>query len=168
MLTQGLDPGRALQPARHLSHQLQAGSHTQDDTDPLPIHGIELALGGVLEHPLGHDEGQQLGRIRGGNICRRDAELHGVKVYLGQEGPAPGIGLVLPPWIRIVEVLNQPVVGRDLLQEVGPGHDIAPEPGHLGGSRKEGADTNQGQGRSGVTIQGNFARVGHETITFDL
>ncbi len=144
-VAQRLLPDRLLQAADHAPEQLLRRSDAQDDTDSLAVHVLELAVSGVLKHPLGDHEGQKLVGVGGRNDVRGNTPSHRVEVDVWNEGTAVGVGLVPRLGVFVVVVLGQPVRLGHVGDEVFAVKDVAPESGLVERTGKQGADTNNGE-----------------------
>lgn len=147
-LAQRLGPHRALQPAHHAAVQLLGRGHAQDDGDAGAVQGRKLLARGVLQHALGHDERQELGGVGGGQDAGRHAETQDIEVDRRQEAAPAAVGLVGRGRIRVVVVLDQPVSGGHVADQIRAGQDVAPEPGSVQRAREEGAHADDGDGRA--------------------
>ncbi len=141
-----LCPHGALQAADHRAEQLLRARDAEDHAHPLTIGIIELSPGGVFKHALRDDECEQLTGVRGGNRRRGNAPRHGIEIDVADKRATLCVGLVRRLWVRIVVILDQPVRGGHVRDEVLLGEDIAPEPGGFHGAGKESAEANDGDG----------------------
>ena len=144
MLSQGMRPYGSLHPGTELSHQLGRRGHTQDHAHAAAVHGLELSPGRVIEHLLGNQQCQQLGGVDGREVRRRDGEFERVEVHRLKKRAALGVDLVDGRRIWIEVVVNQPVGGRHLSDQVPSRQDVPPEPRRVARSGVQGTDTDDG------------------------
>ena len=155
-----LDPDRPLQTRDHRSQQLLRRGDAEDDAHPLLVHRRELALARFIEHPLRNDEREQLRGVGGRDDAWRHAPAERIEVHRRQEAAALGVGLIGRLRVGIVEVVDQPVLRRDVGDEVTTGQDVVPEPAFVGRSREQATEANNGDRRLACGGHGDGPRCG--------
>ena len=133
-----------LEPVDHGAEQLLGARDPKDAADAVARQVGQLALGGVLKDLLGHDEGEQLGGVGRGHDRGRNAPLERVEVDIREERAPVRVGLVGRVGIRVVIVVDQPVSGWHIGDEITRLNDVAPEAGGIYATGEDGADTNDG------------------------
>ena len=157
-VAQRLGPHRPLQATHHGAEQLLGRGHTQDHADALPVQLLELTGRCVFEHAPRHDQGQQLGGVGGGHDGRWHTPGYRVEIDCRNESATLGVGLVRRARVGVVIVLDQPMVGRNVGDQVGARENVPPEAGLVDRARKQGANTNDSNGLGGIVSHGCLTR----------
>ncbi len=145
------DEARELEAPRHMTHELGRRGDPQDHADALARGAVEALAQGVLEHPLGDDQRQQLGRVGRRQGVRRHAEVHGRERNLPEVAAAGRVDLVLGPGLGVVEILGQPVGRGDIRDQVSARDDVVPKVLGRGRGGEQGSQANHGhRGHAGL------------------
>ena len=142
-------PHGALEPAHERAQQLLGAGDAEDDGDAARVEGLGLEAGHVVQHGARDDEREELGGVGRREDGGRDAKTHRVERDVVQEGAALGVGLVRRLRIGVVVVLDQPVPGGDLADEILLLQDVLPEAGDVLGAGEQGAGADDGDGGEG-------------------
>ena len=145
-VSERLAPDGMLEPADHGAQELLGRGHTQDHRGAALVHLLELALGGVVQDPLRHDQSEQLCGVRGGNDLGRNSPGERVKGNALDERAACGVGHVLSVELRMHVVILEPVALGDLFDEIHSGQDVGPESACVCGPWEQGADADDCDG----------------------
>ena len=143
-------------------HQLEGAGHAEHDADPLLVEvGLVGRVARVPQCFLRHPQAQQLRRVRGLHIPRRDAELEGVEVDGIEEATAAAVGLVRGARVLVEVVLGLPVRRRGVADAVASVPDVLPVGRQVYGLREHATDADDGDraGRFGG-LQCGSLRVG--------